>query len=147
MNFLTHFVVIIDKDSVTLLKEMTQHFHAVLQLACSQVKELMTWWKLTACETEWRWWSSCSTSSSITAQSASASSSFSKTKESNHWNWFIWDLVQDLCECMKKFSHCLQHLSAILLIHHMIETWCKCCHNLNMQFALRHAWWLHKREH
>jgi hypothetical protein len=41
-NFLTHFVVIIDKDSVTLLKEMTQHFHAILQLACSQVKELMT---------------------------------------------------------------------------------------------------------
>ena len=41
-NFLTHFVVIIDKDSVILLKEMTQHFHAILQLACSQVKELMT---------------------------------------------------------------------------------------------------------
>ena len=41
-NFLTHFVVIIDKDSVMLLKEMTQHFHAILQLACSQVKELMT---------------------------------------------------------------------------------------------------------
>ncbi len=53
-NFLTHFVVIIDKDSVMLLKEMTQHFHAILQLACSQVKELMTWWELTACETEWR---------------------------------------------------------------------------------------------
>ncbi len=53
-NFLTHFVVIIDKDSVILLKEMTQHFHAILQLACSQVKELMTWWELTACETEWR---------------------------------------------------------------------------------------------
>jgi hypothetical protein len=29
-NFLTHFVVIVDKDSVALLKEMTQHFHAVL---------------------------------------------------------------------------------------------------------------------
>jgi len=41
-SFLTHFVVIVDKDSVTLLKEMTQHFHAVLQLACSQVRELMT---------------------------------------------------------------------------------------------------------
>jgi len=41
-NFLTHFVVIVDKDSVTLLKEMTQHFHAVLQLTCSQVRELMT---------------------------------------------------------------------------------------------------------
>jgi len=41
-NFLTHFVVIIDKDSVTLLKETIQHFHAVLQLACSQVRELMT---------------------------------------------------------------------------------------------------------
>jgi len=41
-NFLTHFVVIVDKDSVALLKKMTQHFHAVLQLACSQVKELMT---------------------------------------------------------------------------------------------------------
>jgi len=41
-NFLTHFVVIVDKDSVALLKEMTQHFHAVLQLACSQVRELMT---------------------------------------------------------------------------------------------------------
>jgi len=40
-SFLTHFVVIIDKDSVTLLKKMTQHFHAVLQLACSQVRELM----------------------------------------------------------------------------------------------------------
>ncbi len=66
-SFLTHFVVIVDKDSIALLKEMTQHFHAVLQLACSQVRELMTWWKLTACETEWRWWSSCSTSSSITA--------------------------------------------------------------------------------
>jgi len=41
-NFLTHFVVIINKDSVTLLKEMTQHFHAVLQLTCSQVRKLMT---------------------------------------------------------------------------------------------------------
>ena len=41
-NFLIHFVVIVDKDSVTLLKEMIQHFHAVLQLACSQVRELMT---------------------------------------------------------------------------------------------------------
>ncbi len=41
-NFLTYFVVIVNKDSVTLLKEMTQHFHAVLQLACSQVRELMT---------------------------------------------------------------------------------------------------------
>jgi len=41
-SFLTHFVVIVDKDSVTLLKEMIQHFHAVLQLACSQVKELIT---------------------------------------------------------------------------------------------------------
>jgi len=41
-NFLTYFVVIVDKDSVTLLKEMTQHFHAVLQLTCSQVRELMT---------------------------------------------------------------------------------------------------------
>jgi len=41
-NFLTHFVVIVDKDSVALLKEITQHFHAVLQLACSQVRELMT---------------------------------------------------------------------------------------------------------
>jgi len=41
-NFLTHFVVIVDKDSVTLLKKMTQHFHAVLQLTCSQVRELMT---------------------------------------------------------------------------------------------------------
>jgi len=41
-SFLTHFVVIVDKDSVTLLKEMTQHFHAVLQLTCSQVRELMT---------------------------------------------------------------------------------------------------------
>ncbi len=41
-SFLTHFVVIVDKDSVALLKEMTQHFHAVLQLACSQVRELMT---------------------------------------------------------------------------------------------------------
>ena len=41
-NFLTHFVVIVDKDSVTLLKEMTQHFHAVLQLTCSQVRELIT---------------------------------------------------------------------------------------------------------
>ncbi len=41
-SFLTHFVVIVDKDSVTLLKEMIQHFHAVLQLACSQVRELMT---------------------------------------------------------------------------------------------------------
>jgi len=41
-SFLTHFVVIIDKDSVTLLKETTQHFHAVLQLTCSQVRELMT---------------------------------------------------------------------------------------------------------
>jgi len=41
-NFLTHFIVIVDKDSVTLLKEMTQHFHAVLQLTCSQVRELMT---------------------------------------------------------------------------------------------------------
>ncbi len=29
-SFLTHFVVIIDKDSVTLLKETIQHFHAVL---------------------------------------------------------------------------------------------------------------------
>ncbi len=52
MSFLTHFVVIVDKDSVTLLKEMTQHFHAVLQLACSQVRKLMTQWELTACETE-----------------------------------------------------------------------------------------------
>jgi len=34
-NFLTHFVVIINKDSVTLLKKMIQHFHAVLQLTCS----------------------------------------------------------------------------------------------------------------
>jgi len=41
-SFLTHFVVIVDKDSVALLKEMTQYFHAVLQLACSQVRELMT---------------------------------------------------------------------------------------------------------
>jgi len=41
-SFLTHFVVIVDKDSVTLLKEITQHFHAVLQLTCSQVRELMT---------------------------------------------------------------------------------------------------------
>ena len=41
-SFLTHFVVIVDKDSVALLKKMTQHFHAVLQLACSQVRELMT---------------------------------------------------------------------------------------------------------
>ncbi len=41
-NFLIHFVVIVDKDSVTLLKEMIQHFHAVLQLACSQVRKLMT---------------------------------------------------------------------------------------------------------
>ena len=41
-SFLTHFVVIVDKDSVTLLKEMIQHFHAVLQLTCSQVRELMT---------------------------------------------------------------------------------------------------------
>ncbi len=41
-SFLTHFVVIVDKDSVTLLKETIQHFHAVLQLACSQVRELMT---------------------------------------------------------------------------------------------------------
>ncbi len=41
-NFLTHFVVIVDKDSVTLLKKMTQHFHAVLQLTCSQVREFMT---------------------------------------------------------------------------------------------------------
>jgi len=41
-SFLTHFVVIVDKDSVTLLKEMIQHFHAVLQLACSQVRELIT---------------------------------------------------------------------------------------------------------
>ncbi len=85
-SFLTHFVVIIDKDSVTLLKEITQHFHAVLQLTCSQVRELMTWWELTASETEWRWWFSCSTSLSITAQSASASLSFSKTKELSHWN-------------------------------------------------------------
>ncbi len=54
-SFLIYFVVIVDKDSVTLLKKMTQHFHAVLQLACSQVKEFMTWWKLTACETKWRW--------------------------------------------------------------------------------------------
>ncbi len=85
-NFLTHFVMIVDKDSVTLLKEMTQHFHAVLQLACSQVRKLMTWWELTACETEWKWWSSCSTSLLITAQSASASSSFSKMKELSRWN-------------------------------------------------------------
>ncbi len=92
-NFLTHFVVIIDKDSVTLLKEMIQHFHAVLQLACSQVKKLMTRWEFTACETEWRWWSSCSISSLITAQFASASLLFSKTKESSRWNWFIWDFV------------------------------------------------------
>ncbi len=41
-NFLIHFVMIVDKDSVTLLKEMIQHFHAVLQLACSQVRKLMT---------------------------------------------------------------------------------------------------------
>ena len=34
-SFLTHFVVIVDKDSVMLLKEMIQHFHAVLQLTCS----------------------------------------------------------------------------------------------------------------
>ncbi len=34
-SFLIHFVVIVNKDSVALLKEMTQHFHAVLQLACS----------------------------------------------------------------------------------------------------------------
>ncbi len=34
-NFLTYFVVIIDKDSVTLLKEIIQHFHAILQLTCS----------------------------------------------------------------------------------------------------------------
>ncbi len=40
-SFLTHFVVIVDKDSVTLLKKITQHFHAVLQLTCSQVRELM----------------------------------------------------------------------------------------------------------
>ncbi len=53
-SFLTHFVVIVDKDSVMLLKEMIQHFHAVLQLTCSQVKEFMTWWEFTACETEWR---------------------------------------------------------------------------------------------
>jgi len=37
-SFMSHFVVIVDKDSVTLLKEMIQHFHAVLQLACSQVR-------------------------------------------------------------------------------------------------------------
>jgi len=92
-SFLTHFVVIIDKDSVTLLKEMIQHFHAVLQLTCSQVREFMTRWELTACETEWRWWFSCSTSSSITAQFAFASSSFLKMKELSRWNWFIWDLV------------------------------------------------------
>ncbi len=67
MSFLTHFVVIVDKDLVTLLKEMIQHFHAVLQLTCSQVREFMTWWKLITCETEWKWWSSCSTSLSITA--------------------------------------------------------------------------------
>ncbi len=106
-SFLTHFVVIIDKDSVMLLKEMIQHFHAVLQLTCSQVRKLMTWWELTACETEWKWWSSCLTSSSITAQSASASSSFSKIKELSYWNWFIWDLVRNLCECVRKFFHCL----------------------------------------
>jgi len=41
-SFLTSFVVIVDKDSVTLLKEMIQHFHAILQLACSQVREFMT---------------------------------------------------------------------------------------------------------
>jgi len=41
-SFLTHFVVIVDKNSVTLLKKMIQHFHAVLQLACSQVREFMT---------------------------------------------------------------------------------------------------------
>ncbi len=53
-SFLTYFVVIVDKDSVTLLKKMIQHFYAVLQLTCSQVREFMTWWELTACETEWR---------------------------------------------------------------------------------------------
>ena len=53
-SFLIHFVIIIDKDSVVLLKEMTQHFHAVLQLTCFQVREFMTWWELTACKTEWR---------------------------------------------------------------------------------------------
>jgi len=37
-NFVSHFVVIVNKDSVALLKEITQHFHAVLQLACSQVR-------------------------------------------------------------------------------------------------------------
>ena len=37
-SFVSHFVVIVDKDSVTLLKEMTQHFHAVLRLASSQVR-------------------------------------------------------------------------------------------------------------
>ncbi len=51
-NFLTHFVVIVDKDSVTLLKKMIQHFHAILQLTCSQVRELMIRWELTACEAE-----------------------------------------------------------------------------------------------
>jgi len=30
MSFVSHFVVIVDKDSVMLLKEMIQHFHAVL---------------------------------------------------------------------------------------------------------------------
>ena len=145
-SFLTHFVVIVDKDSVTLLKEMIQHFHAVLQLACSQVRELITWWELTACETEWRWWSSCSTSSSITAQSASASLSFSKMKESSHRNWFIWDLVRNLCKCVRKFFHCLQHSFAILLTRCMIETQCKCCCNLNMQFAFHRTWWLCIRE-
>ncbi len=42
-SFLTHFIMIIDKDSVMLLKQMIQHFHAVLQLTCSQVREFMTW--------------------------------------------------------------------------------------------------------
>jgi hypothetical protein len=40
-GFVGHFVVV-DKGPAALLEEAAQHFHASLQLACPQVRELMT---------------------------------------------------------------------------------------------------------
>ncbi len=41
-GFVRHFAVVVDKGPAALLEEPAQHFHAVLQLAYPQVRELMT---------------------------------------------------------------------------------------------------------
>ncbi len=50
-GFVGHFAVVVGKGPAALLEEAAQYFHAFLQLACPQVRELMTRWELTACGT------------------------------------------------------------------------------------------------